>query len=75
MVTVSFVFQAHMFQELSFLLLIFTVFKMLMKAKIVYDDFGKDEDTYTYGLDCFEDVTLPLMLLTAAIFMILREET
>lgn len=33
-----------MFQQLSFLLLAFTIFKMLMKAKIIYDDYEKNEE-------------------------------
>lgn len=48
---------------------------MLMKGKIIYDDYEKDEETNTYEIDCFEDVVLPVMLLTASIFMILREHT
>ena len=64
-----------MFQQLSFLLLAFTIFKMLMKAKIIYDDLDKNDENNTYEIDLLEDIVLPLMLLTAAIFMILRELT
>lgn len=48
MATVSFVFQAHMSQELSFIISVFTVFKLMMKVKIVYDDIDKNEETKTY---------------------------
>ena len=71
MVSVSFVFQVKILLELSLVVTLLTIFKLVIKLRVIWMDSQKEAEK-TYEIDLMEDFLLPCGLVAAAVMMLLR---